>query len=77
MVKTGLFRRIDGATLVVADNKGKEFTIRKDEIAQEFKTNISLMPEDLPKAMTPEELYDLVAFLASKKTKKPKESQIK
>jgi putative heme-binding domain-containing protein len=43
-VRTGLFRREQGATLVFADDKGKEFSIGKAEIEERSKSPLSPMP---------------------------------
>jgi putative heme-binding domain-containing protein len=66
-VVSGLFRRAEGTQLVFADNLGKEFTIAKDEIDQETKTTLSLMPANVPEIVPAEEFYDLVGYLLSRR----------
>jgi putative heme-binding domain-containing protein len=62
-VLSGLFRRAEGTQLVFADNQGKEFTVAKDEISQEQKTALSLMPANVPEIVPAEEFNDLVGWL--------------
>ena len=62
-VVSGLFRRAEGSQLVFADNQGKEFTLAKDEIDEEAKTALSLMPANVPEIVSPEEFHDLVGYL--------------
>ncbi len=68
-VLSGLFRRADGAQLVFADNQGKEFTVAKDEITQEQKTTLSLMPANVPEIVPADEFNDLVGWLLSQRNK--------
>jgi len=65
-VLSGLVRRAEGQSLVLADNQGKEFTVAKSEIDQQQKTNASLMPDNFGTTIPAAELLDLVAFLLSK-----------
>ncbi len=69
-VVSALVRREEGALLVLVDNKGKEFTLPKASIERQKKTDLSLMPANVHEIVTPQEFYDLVGFLASKKAKK-------
>jgi len=68
-VYTGLARREEGATLVLVDNKGKEFSLPKDAIEEQSKTKLSLMPENVSELMSPQEFHNLVAFLLTKTAK--------
>ncbi len=68
-VVSGLFRRADGAQLVFADTQGKEFTVAKDEISQEQKTALSLMPANVPEIVPADEFNDLVGWLLSQRAK--------
>ncbi len=69
-VISALVRREEGALLVLVDNKGKEFTLPKASIERQKKTDLSLMPANVHEIVTPQEFYDLVGYLASKKAKK-------
>jgi putative heme-binding domain-containing protein len=66
-VLSGLFRRAEGTQQVFADNLGKEFTVAKDEISQEQKTALSLMPANVPEIVPAEEFNDLVGWLLSQR----------
>ncbi len=65
-VAAGLFRREEGEQIVFADSTGKEQTIPKKQVKERRQSELSLMPENLADAMTPQEFNDLVAFLLSK-----------
>ncbi|QDT90495.1 PVC-type heme-binding CxxCH protein [Gimesia algae] len=62
-VFSGLKRREEGAVLVFIDNKGKEFTIPKNEIEEQQQSPLSLMPANLLEILTPQQLHDLLAYL--------------
>lgn len=64
---SGLLRREEGPLLVLVDLKGKEFTIAKNEIERQIKTPLSLMPANVSEIVTPEEFFDLVAYLAAQR----------
>ncbi|MGE3316387.1 MAG: PVC-type heme-binding CxxCH protein [Planctomycetaceae bacterium] len=68
-VYSGLFRREEGATVVLVDNQGKEFTVPSREIDERQKSPNSLMPANVAEIMTEAEYYDLVSFLLSKRGK--------
>ena len=70
-VLSGLFRRAEGAQLILADNQGKEFTVAKDEISQEQKTALSLMPANVPEIVPTEEFQDLIGYLLSQRQSRP------
>ncbi|MFN0016632.1 MAG: PVC-type heme-binding CxxCH protein [Pirellulaceae bacterium] len=69
-VYSALVRREEGALLVLVDNKGKEFTLPKASIERQQKTGLSLMPSNVQEIVTPQEFFDLVGYLASKKARK-------
>ncbi|QDV49434.1 PVC-type heme-binding CxxCH protein [Gimesia fumaroli] len=60
---SGLKRREEGAVLVFVDNKGKEFTISKEEIDEQKQSPLSLMPANLLEILSPQQLHDLLAYL--------------
>lgn len=76
MIHTGLVRRDEGAVRVLVDQKGKEFTIQKNEIAEEKKSNLSLMPANVAEIVPENEFFDLTAFLLSRKTRPAGETPI-
>ncbi len=67
-IHTGLIRRDEGAVRVLVDQKGKEFTIKKADIAEEKKSDLSLMPANVAEIVPEHEFFDLTAFLLSRKT---------
>ena len=68
-VESGLIRREEGETVVVADATGKERSIPKSEIASRRESALSLMPDNLADVIKPEDFNHLIAFLLSKGSK--------
>src|SRR5205823_10380636 len=68
-VESGLIRREEGETVVVADTTGKERSIPKSEIASRRESALSLMPDNLADVIKPEDFNHLIAFLLSKGSK--------
>ncbi|HAV65077.1 MAG TPA: hypothetical protein DCY13_22240 [Verrucomicrobiales bacterium] len=61
--ESGLFRREEGAVLVLANSGGQEFSVPKADIAERHENSTSLMPANFGEALTEEQLRDLVAYL--------------
>lgn len=66
---SGLIRREEGATLVLADNKGKEFTVPLADIDERVKSTLSLMPANVAEILNEREFLDLVSYLLSQRQK--------
>ena len=66
---SGLIRREEGATLVLIDNKGKEFTVPVADIDERVKSNLSLMPANVHEVVNEREFLDLVSYLLSQRQK--------
>ena len=66
---SGLSRREEGATLVLADNKGKEFIVPLADIDERVKSNLSLMPANVAEIFNEREFLDLVSYLLSQRQK--------
>jgi putative heme-binding domain-containing protein len=66
-VTTGLPRREEGEVLVIANAAGQEVSIQKKDIKERKESANSLMPDNFGEALTPEQLYDLIAFLLNQK----------
>lgn len=66
-VESGLFRREEGAVLVLANAAGQEFTIPKADVAGRRESNISLMPANFGEALTVEQLNDLLGYVLDQK----------
>ncbi|HET6410301.1 MAG TPA: PVC-type heme-binding CxxCH protein [Chthoniobacteraceae bacterium] len=69
-VATGLFRREEGAQLILADFAGKEFPIAKDDVQSRSESETSLMPPSLGDIMPATEFNDLIAYLLSQRSEK-------
>lgn len=63
--RSGLFRREEGQVLVMADQAGKEFTIPKNDIAEQTASSITLMPDYFSTALNQEQFNDLMNYLLS------------
>ena len=62
-VVSGLFRREDGAQLVLADLAGAEIRIAKTDVATQKETETSLMPAVFGESIPAAEFADLLAYL--------------
>jgi putative heme-binding domain-containing protein len=58
-----LLEQTPDGSLVFADSEGRRITIKADEIAERKPQKTSIMPDDLSRQMTLQELRDLVAYL--------------
>ena len=68
-VVAGLIRRSEGATIVLADNMGKEFTIAKADVDDQQLSTLSLMPTNFGEAVSAEDFHHMLAFLLSQQMK--------
>ncbi|MEP6664297.1 MAG: c-type cytochrome [Verrucomicrobiota bacterium] len=68
-VQSGLLRREEGETVVLADSTGKENSIAKNEIKERRESESSLMPDNFSDIIPLEDFNNLIAFLLSKGTK--------
>jgi putative heme-binding domain-containing protein len=62
-VRTGLVRREEGATLVLADQQGKEFAVPASDIELRKDSPLSLMPSQMAEKLPADDLTSLVQFL--------------
>lgn len=69
----GLKLREEGMVLVLADAKGQEVRVSKDQIDQIGETPLSPMPANVSEQLKPAELYHLLEFLLEQR-KKPEPS---
>ncbi|HZJ14154.1 MAG TPA: c-type cytochrome, partial [Chthoniobacteraceae bacterium] len=69
-VASGLFRREEGAQLVLADLTAQEVRVPTADIATRQETETSLMPPTFGDLIPAAELNDLLAFLLSKRPAK-------
>jgi putative heme-binding domain-containing protein len=63
----GLFRREEGDLLVFADATGKEFNVRKGDVAEREESPVSLMPDNFAEVLPTAEFNHLLAFLLSQR----------
>lgn len=68
-VKIGLLRKDEGGTLLLVDNRGKEFRVKKSDIMAERKSQLSLMPADVAQQLPEKEFHDLIAYLMNQRRK--------
>lgn len=66
-VVAGLLRREEGNLLVLADGTGKEFSVRKADVAQRSESDVSLMPDNFGEAISPTDFNDLMAYLLTQR----------
>jgi putative membrane-bound dehydrogenase-like protein len=64
---TGVIARQTPEILVLRDSSGAELRLRKDQIQEMRRQATSIMPEGLERALSTDELRDLLAFLKSLK----------
>nr|MBA3481271.1 ThuA domain-containing protein [Pirellulales bacterium] len=55
--------RTDGDQLIVSDQEGKKTVVPRDEVEEIQASELSIMPEGIPKALGTERLRDLLTFL--------------
>jgi putative heme-binding domain-containing protein len=65
-IVSGLLRREEGATIVLADSTGKEISVDKKQVTSRRQSDTSLMPENFGELLSPQEFADLMGFLLSK-----------
>jgi putative membrane-bound dehydrogenase-like protein len=53
--------------LVFADSQGRRIAVKAGDIAERKPQTISIMPDDLPRTMTIQEMRDVLAFLSRKR----------
>lgn len=70
-----LLEQTPEGSLVFADQEGRRIAVRPDEVAERKPQKTSIMPEDLPRLMTVQEMRDLLAFLSSRSAPSPKPVQ--
>ena len=66
-VTSGLFRREEGALVVLAESTGKEITVPKANIAERRESDVSLMPENFGEALSPADFANLMAWLLAQR----------
>lgn len=59
----GVIGEQTSTTITLVHEQGKKDVVPRSEIRQMFVSNLSAMPEDLDKELTPEQLADVIAYL--------------
>ncbi len=63
----GLFRRDDGAQVILANAVGAEMTVARADIAERRESDLSLMPDNFAEAISETDFVNLMAFLLAQK----------
>lgn len=64
-VLSGLFRREEGEVIVFADISGKEFSVSKNEIAEQKASKYTLMPDHFGNVLSQDDFNMLIKYLLS------------
>jgi putative heme-binding domain-containing protein len=64
-VVSALFRREEGATIVIADENGKERSLAKADVDDAKPSRLSLMPDNFGETLPERDFLDLLAYLMS------------
>jgi putative heme-binding domain-containing protein len=67
-VMSGLFRREEGEVIVFADLTGKEFSVPKNNIAEQKISKYTLMPDHFGEVLSQEEFNALLKYLLSRQS---------
>jgi putative heme-binding domain-containing protein len=65
-IVSGLFRREEGETLVLADSTGKDVVVPKNQVHERRESDTSLMPENFGEVIPAEDFNHLLAYLLSR-----------
>jgi putative heme-binding domain-containing protein len=68
-IESGLLLREEGQVYVLADAKGKEVRVPRNEVEEKKVAQISPMPADFEKQIAEKDFYDLLAYLLAQKVK--------
>jgi putative heme-binding domain-containing protein len=75
-VQSGLYRRDEGETVIIAQSNGKEISVPRKDIKERRTSETSLMPDNFGEAIPKEDFNDLISFLLTKNVK-PATAQVK
>lgn len=64
-VMSGLFRREEGEVIIFADLTGKEFSVSKENIAEQKISRYTLMPDQFGNTLSQKEFHALIRYLLS------------
>jgi putative heme-binding domain-containing protein len=63
----GLFRRDDGAQVILANATGAEMAVARADIAERRESDLSLMPDNFAEAISETDFVNLMAFLLAQR----------
>lgn len=66
---SGLFRREEGETWVLANASGAEFTVRKSDVVERKESGVTLMPANFGEALSAEDFNHLLGYLVTQQGK--------
>jgi putative heme-binding domain-containing protein len=69
--KTGLMLRVEGESLVMADDMGKEFRVPTKDIEKNRETTLSPMPANFGEVIPEGDFFHLMAYLLDQRGKEP------
>ncbi len=69
-IVSGLFRREEGAMLILADAAGAEIKVQKSQVKDRVESKASLMPDNFGELLKPDDFNHLVGWLLSKRGQK-------
>ncbi len=64
---TGLYRREEGQSLILANQSGEEFSVSKADVAEQVISKSTLMPDNFDQVLTPQAFNDLLIYLLNEK----------
>jgi putative heme-binding domain-containing protein len=70
-VVTGLLLREEGAVLILADQQGKEVRVPGGNVEARSTAQMSPMPANIAELITPDEFYNLMAYVLAAREKPP------
>lgn len=69
-IHTGIFRREEGALIVIANNNGDEISFLKDRVEQQVSSRVSIMPDNWKDVLSNDEICSLLVYLLNQKNTK-------
>jgi putative heme-binding domain-containing protein len=74
-IRSGLLLKEEGQVFVLADSKGKEVRVAKDDVDEKTVSQISPMPANFGEVIAKKDFYDLLAYLLEQQPSDKKKLQ--
>jgi putative heme-binding domain-containing protein len=74
-IRSGLLLKEEGQVYVLADDKGKEVRVAKEDVQEKSVSQISPMPADMAKSIPEKDFNDLLAYLLTQRVQEPKRTK--